>query len=299
MSTPRFPHHPSIIFVRLASLIFLVTGSVAHAQTQASCSFKFFQISFKTGLQLTPFGINDFATVVGATNDPNQQFQTGFIRWANGGVNSFADPNGPSLLYARNDKGISIGLNSRNAIILTGANVTPISLTIGATTYTAVQGFGINGWGSIVGEYGDTAGVNHGFKRWSNGHGITLDFPNAVDTFARAINDSGTIVGTIGVTPVTQGFIYHNGSWAKLDYPKADATTLVGISNAGVIIGNANFFATSTGTPFLYKSGVFKKISPPNTNGSYVAGMSLRSGLIVGVANLNAGGQQGFIAQCN
>jgi hypothetical protein len=162
-----------------------------------------------------------------------------------------------------------------------------------------VQGFGINGWGSIVGEYGDTAGVNHGFKRWSNGHGITLDFPNVVDTFARAINDSGTIVGTIGVTPVTQGFIYQNGSWAKLDYPKADATTLVGISNAGVIIGNANFFATSTGTPFLYENGVFKKISPPNTNGSYVAGMSLRSGLIVGVAHPNSGGQQGFVAKCN
>ncbi len=138
MSTPRFPYHPSISCVRLALSILLATASLAGAQTQASCSFTFFQISFKAGLQLTPFGINDFATVVGAVNDPNQQFQTGFIRWANGGVNSFADPNGPSLFYARNDKGVSLGLNSRNAIILSGASVTPISLTIGARTYPAV-----------------------------------------------------------------------------------------------------------------------------------------------------------------
>jgi hypothetical protein len=297
MSILRLP--PRSIFCTATIPLLLAISSIMQAQKQASCSFSFFQISFKTGLQLTPFGINDFATVVGAANDPNQPFQTGFIRWSNGGVNLFTDPNGPSLLYARNDKGTSLGVNSRAAIILNGANVTPISLTIGAKTFTALQGFGINRWDSIVGEYGDTAGVNHGFKRWSNGHGITLDFPNAVDTFARAINESGTIVGTIGVTPVTHGFIYHKGSWAKLDYPKADSTTLVGISDADVIIGNANFFATSTGTPFLYKNGVFKIISPPNTTGSYVAGISLRSGLIVGVANPNSGGQRGFIAKCN
>ncbi len=298
MSVPR-QRRPSIFCRCLTVSVLVAMSSVVQAQKQASCTFAFFQISFKTGLQLTPFGINDFATVVGTVNDPNQQFQIGFIRWANGGVNSFADPNGPSLLYARNDKGISLGVNSRNAVIVNGANVTPIFLTIGAKTYTAVQGFGINRWGSIVGEYGDTAGVNHGFKRWSNGHGITLDFPNAVDTFARAINDSGIIAGTIGVTPVTHGFIYSNRSWAKLDYPKADSTTLVGISNAGVIVGNANFFATSSGTPFLYENGVFKTISPPNSNGSYVAGISLRSGLIVGVDYPNSGGQQGFMAKCN
>ena len=298
MSIPR-PSRRSISCISVTTLLVLTMCSIMQAQKQASCSFSFFQISFKTGLQLTPFGINDFATIVGAANDPRQPFQTGFIRWSNGGVNLFADPNGPSLLYARNDRGISLGVNSRSAVIVNGANVTPISLTIGARTFTAVQGFGINRWGSIVGEYGDTAGVNHGFKRWSNGHGITLDFPNAVDTFARAINDSGTIVGTIGVTPVTHGFIYHNGSWAKLDYPKADSTTLVGITNADVIIGNANFFATSTGTSFLYENGVFKTISPPNTTGSYVAGISVRSGLIVGVAKPSSGGQRGFMARCN
>ena len=303
MSSLRITFHSLLLLCRklaLSTVVFAM-GSGADAQTQASCAFTFFQTSFKTGLQLTPFGINDFGTVVGAANDPNKQFQTGFIRWANGGINIFTDPftdrNAPSLLFARNDKGVSLGLNYSGAITVSGATVTPIALTIGAITYRAVQGFGINVWGSIVGEYGDTAGINHGFKRWSDGHGVTLDFPNAVDTFARAINDNGTIVGTIEPTPFTHGFIYSKGSWAQLDYPNADATELVGISNAGTIVGNESTDGTTI--PFIYANGLFKFISPPNTASSFVAGMGLRSGLIVGIAKSNSGEHQGFIAKCN
>jgi len=273
-------------------------AGLGHAQTSASCTFSFFQTSFKGGLQLTPFGINDFSTVVGALNSPKNNFQAGFIRWANGGVTPFVDLLGPSLLFSRNDKGVSTGLDHSGAITLSHGNVAPIAVTIGPNTFTALNAFGINRWGTIVGEYGDTGGVNHGFKRFSNGHGVTLDFPNAVDTFARAINDNGTIVGTIGVSPLTHGFIYHNGSWAKLNYPKADATTLVGISDAGMIIGNADFFGSFTGTPFIYQNGIFKKLSIPHAS-SYVAGISLKLGLIVGLTSPDSGGHRGFIAKCN
>src|SRR5947208_16748729 len=98
----------------VVTILLLLVSSKVQAQQHASCAFSFFKISFKTGLQLTPFGINDFATVVGAANEPNQPFQTGFIRWSNGGVNLFTAPKGPTLLYARNDNGISLGLNSSN-----------------------------------------------------------------------------------------------------------------------------------------------------------------------------------------
>jgi len=299
MPSLRITFHSLLLLCRKLALpiVVLAIGSGVDAQTPASCTFTFFQTSFKSGLQLTPMGINDFGTVVGAANDPNKQFQTGFIRWPSGGINIFADPSGPSLLFARNDKGLSLGLNHSGAITLSGATVTPIALTVGAITYRAVQGFGINVWDSIVGEYGDTSGVNHGFKRWSNGHGITLDFPNAVDTFARAINDNGAIVGTIEPTPLTHGFIYGNGSWAQLDYPNADATELVGISNAGTIVGNESTKGTTI--PFIYTNGLFKLISPPNTASSSVAGMSLRMGLIVGIAKSNSGQHQGFVAKCN
>jgi len=230
------------VFVWLT--VSLSFAGVGYAQTSASCTFSFFQTSFKSGQQLTPFGINDFSTVVGALNNPTNNFQAGFIRWSNGGVTPFVDSLGPSLLFSRNNKGVSTGVDHSGAVILNHGSVTPIAVTIGPNTFTALNGLGINHWGTIVGEYGDTGGVSHGFKRFSDGHGITLDFPNAVNTFARAINDNGTIVGTIGVSPMTHGFIYHNGSWAKLNYPKADATTLVGISDAGIIIGNADFFGT-------------------------------------------------------
>src|SRR5207248_4816828 len=116
------PSIRSLFCIVVTILHLLAISSKLQAQQQASCAFSFFQISFKTGLQLTPFGINDFATVVGAANDPNQPFQTGFIRWSNGGVNLFTAPKGPTLLYARNDNGISLGLNSSNGVILNGAN---------------------------------------------------------------------------------------------------------------------------------------------------------------------------------
>lgn len=282
--------------VAWSGLLLRLVG-IAHTQSLASCTFSFLQTSFSNGGQLTPFGINDFSTVVGSLNNPNSSFQGGFIRWANGGITPFLDPRGPSLLFSRNDHGVSTGVDHSGAAVLSNASVVPLAVTIGPNTFTALNGFGINNWGTIVGEYGDTQGVNHGFERFNNGHGITLDFPKAVNTFARGINDSGTIVGTIGVSPLTHGFIYHNGSWAQLDYPNADTTALVGISDAGTIVGNATRSGSSIGIPFIYHDGMFKKISVPNAS-AYVAGISLRLGLIVGLASPSSGGHRGFIAKC-
>jgi probable HAF family extracellular repeat protein len=106
-------------------------------------------------------------------------------------------------------------------------------------------------------------------------------------TFPTAINDSGTIVGFTQIP--YHAFIYHNGKWATLVYPNGDITLLSGISNAGVIVGNAGF-ADGSAKGFLYNKGAFKVISPPNTVGpgvgSGVIGISLRSGLILGFADL-------------
>jgi len=102
--------------------------------------------------------------------------------------------------------------------------------------------------------------------------------------------------GTIEPTPFTHGFIYSKGSLAQLDYPNADATELAGISNAGTIVGNESTDGTTI--LFIYANGLFKFISPPNTASSSVTGMSLRLGLIVGIAKSNSG-HQGFIAKCN
>jgi probable HAF family extracellular repeat protein len=280
----------------LAALIWSF-ATTAYPQTQASCTFKFFSL-FPPRAVLNPSGVNDFGTVVG---DGESTPAEGFIRWANGG---FTFPAGVTSLVNRNDSGVSIGYNgAQNAIILSGSTVTPITLATQLKTYNFLNVDGINDWGSIVGYYTDPTVVSHGFKRWTNGHGFTLNYPARFHevnsgTFPTAINNSGMIVGFTQIP--YHGFIYYRGTWANLEYPGANLTAPAGISDAGVIVGNSSS-PDGSSTAFLYKNGVFKAISVPDTTGSYVISSSLRTGLILGIAysDFVIGGQEGFIAKCN
>ena len=303
MSIPRFSSHLSIICPGLVLSVLLAMASVAQAQKQASCTFTFFPtIITHPNAQLFPSGINDFGTVVGSAFTTSN---TGFIRWANGGLDF---PSGTSSLVSRNDQGMSLGYDSLgNGIILSNGTVSSAAVSIGGTIYDGlgVSFFSINDWRSIVGLYSDSAGIAHGFKRWSNGSGFVLNYPapfTAVNsgTFPTAINDSGVIVGFTQIP--YHAFVYHNGKWATLKYPHAVGTWLYGISNAGVMVGDAQL-ADGSVIGFLYKNGTFKVISPPNTTGpgvgSGVIGISLRSGLILGFADLRNSPRQGYIAKCN
>jgi hypothetical protein len=283
-------------------LVFAV-AALAQTPTQASCTYTFFPTTFFTPPlsrygQFFPFGINDFRTVVGGA------FQTGFIRWANGG---FTFPKGTGALADRNDEGVSVGYDgNNNPIILNGTNITSAAVI---TQKGTLNGPGlvvsrINDWGSIVGWYGDNSGITHGYKRWANGHGFTLNFPahfTAINsgTFPTGINDQGVIVGFTQIP--YHAFVYYQGVWTTLRYPKSNSTLLWGISNAGVILGSAGF-ADGSSFGFLYKDGKFEKITPPGTVGlgvgSNVTAISLRKGLILGFANLKNSPSQGFIAKC-
>jgi len=288
---------------KVALFVVLFAASIAEAQTQAACSFSFFPTTFFTPPlsefgPLSPSGINDFGTVVGGA------FQSGFIRWANGG---FTFPPGTSSLVSRNNRGASLGYDSQgNGIILSGATISSAAVTISGNTYDGpgVSFASMNNWGSVVGLYGDSAGIARGFKRWNNGKGFVLNYPASFvapnsGTFPTAINDSGFIVGFTQIP--YHGFVYHNGEWATLHFPNANSTMPAGISNAGVIVGNAGF-SDGTTKGFLYKNGVFKVISPPNSVGpglgSGVVGISLRSGLILGFSDLPNSPRQGYIAEC-
>lgn len=296
---PSFRKH----LYRIVLVVTLSTAALGQTVTQASCTYTFFPTQFFTPPlsqygQFFPSGINDFRTVVGGA------FQTGFIRGANGG---FAFPQGTSSLQDRNDEGVTIGYNAKNApIILSGRKITPLSVM---TQKGTLSGVGlavsrINDWGSIVGWYGDNAGIAHGFKRWANGHGFTLSFPahfTTVDsgTFATGTNDKGVIVGFTQIP--YHAFVYYKGAWTTVRYPNAVATWLWGISNAGVLLGSAQLADGST-FGFIYKDGKFEKITPPGTTGpgvgSNVIAISLRKGLILGFADLKNSPRQGFIAKC-
>jgi probable HAF family extracellular repeat protein len=287
----------------LLSPVILSVVSVCQTPTQASCTYTFFPTVFFTPplsrySVFSPFGINDSRTVVGGA------FQTGFVRWGNGG---FTFPKGTSSLSDRNDKGISIGYDGNNSpIILSGTSVTSAAVAIGAKIFTGpgVVVSRINDFGSIVGWYGDNSGVAHGYKRWTNGHGFKLDFPAHFQginsgTFATGINDLGMVVGFTQIP--YHAFVYYNGVWTTLQYPKAIATMLWGVSNAGIMIGSAEL-ADGSSIGFLYKNGKFEKVVPPGTLGpgvgSNVTAISLRKGLILGFADLRNSPRQGYIATC-
>jgi uncharacterized membrane protein len=90
---------------------------------------------------------------------------------------------------------------------------------------------------------------------------------------AAAINDRGTIVGSIGEHPV-RPFVYENGVMSLLDVP-ADHASAVGVNNAGVVLVMASWDGGSGG--YVYENGVLTEIRPS----AYVSGLN-ESGVVTG-----------------
>jgi hypothetical protein len=291
-------------------LCFLVVAS-AEGQTKASCTFNIFQLDTQTSNSSTSLaGINDFSTVVGSRFIGGGSVR-GLIRFSGGGITYYSAPSGGDTRFtSRNKYGISTGyyfnlnLGKFAGFILDGSHFTSIS-TFQAPTFL----FGINKWNSTVGAYASGSYPRfRGFKRYSNGGFIGINYPGALGTSPSGINDDGTIVGTYFL-PSKQdpfysqhGFIYRKGQWATLDYPdKTVWTSLTGISNVNEIVGNT--ISSSGGiqtiqSAFLYNNGQFKTISAPNEPFTEVTGISPKLGLISGMALDFSGSTEGFIATC-
>ena len=102
---------------------------------------------------------------------------------------------------------------------------------------SAVEGTGVNKFGSIVGIVSDVTANEHGFLCRGNTC-QTFDFPGATTTFAYGINDAGLIVGWYASTACpTCGFVSKNGKYFSFSYPGAIATCATGISRSGEIVG--------------------------------------------------------------
>jgi hypothetical protein len=300
------------ISVFAATLIIFVSGYFifepeAQAQTQASCTFKIFQLnpSDPNNPGTNPNGLNDFGSVVGeAVSPPTSTIvEKAFLRYSGGGVSYFS-PSGAisTQFYARNNSGVTVGDYAEgpfqnHAFILQGSTITLLVDPKAKPGSTDVRG--INKFNSTVGSYTDTNEKEHGFKRYSNGSFSDLNFPGGSQaTNPNAINDAGMIVGSYtAANGSLNGFIFDNGSWATLNYPNTTGTELFGISNAGVIIGLDH--STESGRAFMYSNGVFKVISVPNSFSTEATGIA-PGGLITGRVNLDgtANGNRGFTATC-
>ena len=288
----------------------LALGPMLYAQTPASCTFTIFQLDTSTSNTSTSLGgINDFRTLIGSRFLGGGNV-LGLTRFSGGGITYFNAPNGgDTRLTGRNDSGISTGYyfnlgSGRFAgFLLTGSQFISVSRSNSPTFL-----YGINKWESSVGAYAFGSYPRfHGFKRYSNGGFLALDYPGALGTSPSAINDIGVIVGSYFLPSqqdpfyTQHGFIYGNGKWATLDYPdKTLLTSLEGISTDGTIVGNAiKDGAQMIPTAFLYKQGIFKTISAPNQPFTEVTGISPNLDLIAGVALDFSGATEGFIATCH
>jgi len=281
------------VFALVLFAIPIVLFSAANAQTKATCTFHLFKTPG------TPVGVNDYGTVVGAA--VNYGPSKGFIRYSNGTVSYFQAPNAQATYFtARNNAGVTVGGYSLPSqvtpvpgagLILNGSKFTSVKYPNAVSTGLT----GTNKYNTTVGVAGDSNYQSHAFKRYSDGSLVTLQYPGAQDTWPRAINNQGTIVGTAA----GHGFIYHGGTWAKVVFPHSgtniNGTELLGISNNNVIVGQA---MSSPPTSFLYSNGVFKIILAPNSSNTQVQGIS-GNGLITGIAFINgASTGSGFLATC-
>jgi hypothetical protein len=296
--------------------LILIALAPAQAQSQASCQFTTFNnrffVSTSSGYRfLVPRGVNDYGTVVGEAQDNGDFSVRGFTRFSGGGISYYQHNSTDTFFTDRTNGGVTIGVAgggqfalgsmTGTPFTLKGSTFTPLTITVGGKTYSKFTVWGTNSWGSTVGTYADAADYPHGFKRFSNGDTVALDYPGAAETVASAINDNGTIVGSYSKSLPPNvwwhGFIYSNGKWATLNYPSSTVETMLsGISNANLIVGTTltgRSSVTVTGS-FLYKGGVFKKVVIPNSNvPTSVFGVSPNKGLITGYS-----GYKGFIAAC-
>jgi len=216
---------------------------------------------------------------------------------------------GNTTFTDRSDGGVNIGVADSSTytylasatgtpFTLQGSTFTPLTMKISGTTYNKFTVWGTNRWGTTVGAFKDSSGKLRGFKRYSDGNAVALDYPGAVETVAGSINDNGTIVGWysnhLPPNEWRHGFLYSNGKWATLNYPSTLQTSLTGISNGNLIVGITIKGTNETGS-FLYKSGTFKDIVLSNAGGvvTSVRGVSPTKGLIAGF-----NGYSGFVASC-
>jgi hypothetical protein len=293
-----------------AMFLLVSLTSSANAQTQASCQFsQTFSVYFSVGnanRSLTPRNVNDYGTVVGDGYDDTNFIEMGFFHWPDGNYtyNQRSSNGQPvqTFLYDRNDASTTVGITlpgkTPMPFMLKGSTYTPLTMTISGTTFNSFYPFGINRWGTIVGMYRDSSGTMHGFKRFSNGQAVALNYPGSAETVANGINDNGTIVGyyskQLAPNEWKHGFIYNNGSWASLSYPDSKIqTTLQGISNANLIVATTNQGSNALNS-YIYVNGTFKKIVMPNTTvPTYAFGISANKGLITGFTHFT-----GYVATC-
>jgi hypothetical protein len=160
-------------------------------------------------------------------------------------------------------------------------------------TGTEVLGFSPQ---TIVGDFIDTAGNNHGWLLSPN-HGTfqQFDVPGAWFTSVSAINHRGDFGGVYRDDPThplrRHGYLVVNDVLTTIDYPGSTRTSIVQMNNRGQVVGIGRIPSEGATTPhgFIWQDGVFTDVSFPGAFGTGLDGIN-EEGDVSGFTTDVAGG---------
>ena len=118
-------------------------------------------------------------------------------------------------------------------------SVTPIVVPDNVVPHTTrTDAFGINERGQIVGSYGDSASLRHGFLLDGDTWTTAIDVPGATNTDITGINNRGQLVGMYSAGSHFHGFLWDRGTFTfPIDAPGATDTFANGINDQGQVVG--------------------------------------------------------------
>jgi uncharacterized membrane protein len=281
-----------------AVVVALSMSALLHAATQASCTFETF--SAPEGYTLSQVqGISDDGTVVGQLVNKQSLRFIAFKRSASGTITLYAAPQSSSTwLYGRSGIGVESGFyqdsvhpEQVHGFLLQDGKFTPVNHPKVTNTWL----FNVNQLGAAVGSFSGSASLVRGFLLL-NGNYTVIAYPEAQTTYALSINDNGDVVGTYASGPVSNGFLWKDGTFTTINYPNSKyGTVLTGVNNAGVIVGNHLSIDRDLG--FMLKNGEYKGIVYPGANYTTAGGIN-NNGLISGQIHLADKSALGYTAVC-
>ncbi len=164
------------------------------------------------------------------------------------------------------------------------------------------SGYALTSIGNLPGQYGGIAmaindlgvvvGFNYGNAFWyrSGVLGQMASLPNAVDTYARSINNPGQVVGYVD-TDHAQAVL-----WGSMNGPATPiATTLAwsqayGINDAGIVVGTGSLSASFPGHAFRWSAATGTVDLNPAWASQSVAYAIDNTGIVTGDARVAATG---------
>ena len=270
---------------------------------------------------ILPSGFNDFGIIVGQAGVVGDKYGVGYIDDAG----SYSTVTAPSSTAADELLYILTGINSDGSISdalvvgyyfdfsqfpnYTGDHSFVYDTKTGnfqilnAPGASSTEATGVDNSGEVVG-YATAQGEAYstfGFTEMGGSYTLVVDpFANGflAQTFARAINDIGTVVGYYTSTTGDHGFVESDGVYTTLDDPDSDggATYAMGINDSGTIAG---YFIDDKGlmNGFVEYNGVYTTIDVSRSLGfeTQIFGIN-NSGQLLGAYENTSGRYIYFIA---